>query len=56
MIYNMWMLATFDEAKERLKKMSPDMSTRKNAIISSFIAAGFVVVGALPLDNLKTKI
>ena len=28
MIYNMWMLATFDEAKERLKKNFPNMSKK----------------------------
>ena len=29
MIYNMWMLATFDEAKERLKRAKPDITKKQ---------------------------
>lgn len=56
MIYNMWMLVTNDEAKERIANAFPDMSKRKVAIFGSFTSAAFVAVGALPLDNVKTKL
>ena len=56
MIYNMWMLATFDEAKERLKRAFPQMSNMQISIYGSFISACFVAVGALPMDNVKTKL
>ena len=56
MTLNMWMLVSYDEAKERLKKANPDWSTRKVAIVGSLISAVFTACGTLPADNIKTKL
>lgn len=56
MTLNMWMLVSYDEAKERIKKAMPEASPRTVIVYASFISAIFTSVGSLPMDNIKTKI
>ena len=56
MTLNMWMLVSYDEAKERLSNSNPDWSKTKVAVVGSLISAVFTACGSLPMDNVKTKI
>ena len=56
MTLNMWMLVSYDEAKERIAKAFPEWSKTKVAICGSLVSAVFTSVGSLPADNIKTKI
>ena len=53
-VLNIFMLAPFEEFKERLKNVIPDTKTR--TIVSSCIASFLGSFSALPFDNTKTKI
>lgn len=53
-VLNIFMLAPFEEFKERLKNLIPD--TKKRTIVSSLIASFMGSFSALPFDNTKTKI
>jgi len=56
MLINMGMLATFDECKERINKMTGTKDTTSTKIISSFISGVVCACVSLPADNLKTKL
>jgi solute carrier family 25 oxoglutarate transporter 11 len=53
-VLNIFMLAPFEEFKERLKNVIPDVKTR--TIVSSCLASFLGSFSALPFDNTKTKI
>ena len=53
-VLNIFMLAPFEEFKERLKNVIPDTKTR--TIVSSCLASFLGSFSALPFDNTKTKI
>lgn len=54
---NVWMLVSYDEAKERLTKSMPkETSERKIQILASLTSSVFTSCGTLPFDNVKTKV
>jgi len=53
-VLNIFMLAPFEEFKERLKNVIPDIKTR--TVVSSLLASFLGSFSALPFDNTKTKI
>ena len=53
---NMWMLVSYDESKERLRKAMPKTSDREVQICSSLVSSVFTSCGTLPFDNIKTKL
>ena len=56
MTLNMWMLVSYDEAKEKIKRAMPSASPTQIAVYASFVSAIFTSVGSLPMDNIKTKL
>lgn len=54
MVLNTFMLAPFEEFKERLKNLIPDTKTR--TIVSAMIASFLGSFSSLPFDNTKTKL
>lgn len=54
MVLNTFMLAPFEEFKERLKNVIPDTKTR--TIVSAMIASFLGSFSSLPFDNTKTKL
>lgn len=54
MVLNIFMLAPFEEFKERLKNLIPDVKQR--TIVSACIASFMGSFSSLPFDNCKTKI
>jgi hypothetical protein len=56
MALNMWMMVSFDETKERMRKAMPDASNQKVTMYASLVASCFTACGTLPFDNIKTKL
>ena len=54
MVLNLFMLAPFEEFKDRLQNLIPD--TKKRTIVSSMIASFLGSFSCLPFDNCKTKL
>ena len=57
MALNMFMLVSFDEAKERITKAMPEgTSALRITIQASMVSSIFTAGGSLPFDNIKTKL
>lgn len=55
-VLNLAMLAPYDEAKERLNKLTGTKDTMSTRLISSAIAGFLSSFCSLPFDNIKTKL
>jgi solute carrier family 25 (mitochondrial oxoglutarate transporter), member 11 len=53
-VMNLANLAPFEECKERLKNIIPNVAYR--TVVSSMIASFFAALSSLPFDNAKTKL
>jgi solute carrier family 25 (mitochondrial oxoglutarate transporter), member 11 len=56
MALNMWMMVSFDTAKEKMAAAMPDASSQKVTMYASLVSSCFTACGTLPFDNIKTKL